>query len=90
MSDIEQREDCRAIVSAVMGLAHNLGMVTLAEGVEDAIQLEELRREGCSMVQGYLFGKAMPAGHYTDDLPKALPAPEAANHDGAPRQAKAA
>lgn len=78
VSDIEQREDCRAIVSAVIGLAHNLGMVTLAEGVEDAIQLEELRREGCSMVQGYLFGKAMPAGHYTDDLPKALPAPEAA------------
>jgi|CXWL01.1.fsa_nt_gi diguanylate cyclase (GGDEF)-like protein/PAS domain S-box-containing protein len=73
VNDLEQREDCRAIVSAVIGLAHNLGMVTLAEGVEDAVQLEQLRREGCSMVQGYLFGKAMPAGHYTDNLPKALP-----------------
>ena len=36
VNDLEQREDCRAIVSAVIGLAHNLGMVTLAEGVEDA------------------------------------------------------
>ncbi len=75
VSDLERREDCRAIVSAVIGLANNLGMVTLAEGVEDDVQLEELRREGCSMVQGYLFGKAMPAGHYTDSMPKALPAP---------------
>lgn len=66
VNDLENREDCRAIVSAVIGLANNLGMVTLAEGVEDDAQLEQLRREGCSMVQGYLFGKAMPAGHYTN------------------------
>ena len=65
VSDLESREDCRAIVSAVIGLAQNLGMVTLAEGVEDDAQLEQLRREGCSMVQGWLFGKAMPADHYT-------------------------
>lgn len=76
VNDLERREDCRAIVSAVIGLAHNLGMVTLAEGVEDPVQLEELRREGCSMVQGYLFGKAMPAGHYTGELPGAMPALE--------------
>ena len=77
VNDLERREDCRAIVSAVIGLAHNLGMVTLAEGVEDDLQLEELRREGCSMVQGYLFGKAMPAGHYIGGSANALPAPDA-------------
>lgn len=76
VSDLECREDCRAIVSAVIGLANSLGMVTLAEGVEDDIQLDELRREGCSMVQGYLFGKAMPAGHYTGSQTKALPSPD--------------
>ncbi|MBK6297973.1 MAG: EAL domain-containing protein [Sphingomonadales bacterium] len=36
VNDLENREDCRAIVSAVIGLLNNLGMVTLAEGVEDA------------------------------------------------------
>ncbi|MBK7283708.1 MAG: EAL domain-containing protein [Sphingomonadales bacterium] len=77
VNDLENREDCRAIVSAVIGLANNLGMVTLAEGVEDAAQLEQLRQEGCSMVQGYLFGKAMPAGHYTDSEPRDVPAAEA-------------
>jgi EAL domain-containing protein (putative c-di-GMP-specific phosphodiesterase class I) len=48
----------------VIGLANSLGMCTLAEGVEDEIQLAELRAHGCRMVQGWLFGKAMPAAHY--------------------------
>lgn len=76
VNGLEDREDCRAIVSAVIGLANNLGMVTLAEGVEDDAQLEQLRREGCSMVQGYLFGKAMPAGHYTQPVTEELRATE--------------
>ncbi len=65
VNDLENHRDCREIVSAVIGLANNLGMVTLAEGVEELGQLEELRRGGCTMVQGWLFGKAMPAAHYT-------------------------
>ena len=64
VTELESRADCRTIVRAVIELARNLGMVTVAEGVEYAAQLEELRREGCSMVQGWLFGKAMPAEHY--------------------------
>jgi diguanylate cyclase (GGDEF)-like protein len=59
-----KREESRAIVGAVIGLANSLGMCTLAEGVEDEIQLAELRAHGCRMVQGWLFGKAMPAAHY--------------------------
>ena len=65
ISDLEKQKDCREIVSAVIGLANRLGMVTLAEGVEDQGQLDELRRGGCTMAQGWLFGKAMPAEHYT-------------------------
>lgn len=73
--DLEDHRDCREIVSAVISLANNLGMATLAEGVEQEAQLDELRRGGCTMVQGWLFGKAMPASHYArlldlDKLPR--------------------
>jgi EAL domain-containing protein (putative c-di-GMP-specific phosphodiesterase class I) len=64
VNDLEDREDSRAIVSAVIGLAQSLGMVTLAEGVEHDGQLDRLRADGCSMAQGWLFGKAMPAEYY--------------------------
>jgi diguanylate cyclase (GGDEF)-like protein len=66
VSDIENKPEAQAIVAAVIGLANQLGMCTLAEGVEHEDQLSRLRIEGCEMVQGWLFGKAMPAQHYAD------------------------
>jgi EAL domain-containing protein (putative c-di-GMP-specific phosphodiesterase class I) len=42
-------------------------MKTVAEGVEDRVQLGILQEMGCDLVQGWLFSKAMPAqetGHY--------------------------
>ncbi len=64
VNDLESSNDCRAIVGAVISLANELGMCTLAEGVEQESQLIKLREQGCGMVQGWLFGKAMPASHY--------------------------
>ena len=64
ISGLSSREDSRAIVGAVISLANQLGMCTLAEGVEDAEQLASLRAHGCQMVQGWLFGKAQPSQHY--------------------------
>lgn len=61
VEDVDSREDCRAIIRAVTGLASSLGMVTTAEGVESDDQLKRLRAEGCEQVQGYLFSKAVPA-----------------------------
>ncbi|MEO0441260.1 MAG: EAL domain-containing protein, partial [Pseudomonadota bacterium] len=61
VEDVDSREDCRAIIRAVTGLASSLGMVTTAEGVERDGQLDQLKLDGCVQVQGYLFDKAMPA-----------------------------
>jgi len=64
ISELATREESRAIVSAVIALANQLGMCTLAEGVEERVQLEHLRSDGCRMVQGWLFGKALPSHDY--------------------------
>lgn len=82
VEDVDSREDCRAIIRAVTGLASSLGMVTTAEGVERDGQLDQLKQDGCVQVQGYLFDKAMPAGEIagrtapetgSGDAPEALP-----------------
>ncbi len=63
VEEVDSREDCRAIIRAVTGLASSLGMGTTAEGVERSDQLSQLKEEGCVQVQGYLFSKAMPAAN---------------------------
>ncbi|QIK77546.1 EAL domain-containing protein [Sphingomonas piscis] len=50
-----------AVVRAITDLAGALGMETTAEGVEEDSQLAELRSQGCSSVQGFLFARPMPA-----------------------------
>jgi diguanylate cyclase (GGDEF)-like protein/PAS domain S-box-containing protein len=49
-----------AIVKAVLGMCHDMGLATVAEGIEREDQLDLLRRLGCSHGQGYLFGKPTP------------------------------
>ena len=61
VSELASSDDAMAIIRAVAGLGKSLGMVTTAEGVENAEQLALLRREGCTQAQGYLFSKPRPA-----------------------------
>jgi diguanylate cyclase (GGDEF)-like protein len=53
------------IVRAITGLAHSLGMATVAEGVETEQQLEQVRALGCTELQGYLFSKPVPLADVT-------------------------
>ncbi|ROR35016.1 putative bifunctional diguanylate cyclase/phosphodiesterase [Inmirania thermothiophila] len=50
----------RAIVEAVLGLAHGLGLGVVAEGVEDEATREALHRLGCDTAQGWLFSRPLP------------------------------
>jgi EAL domain-containing protein (putative c-di-GMP-specific phosphodiesterase class I) len=49
------------IVRAVSALAKGIGMATTAEGVETQEQLDAVRAEGCTEMQGFLFSRALPA-----------------------------
>ena len=59
--DLNKNKDAIAIIHAVSGLGASLGMTTTVEGVETKEQLELVRAEGCTEVQGYLFSKPQPA-----------------------------
>lgn len=50
-----------AVVSAVIGIAHALGLSIVAEGVETVEQERRLAELGCGLLQGYLFSRAVPA-----------------------------
>lgn len=50
-----------AIIRAVVALADSLGMSTTAEGAETELEVETLRSMGCSNIQGYYYGRPMPA-----------------------------
>ena len=52
--------DGRPYVDGVIRLAHDLGLMVVAEGIEDAATLDALQELGCDLGQGFLFSKAVP------------------------------
>ena len=52
---------CVASCEAIIVMAHKLGLLVIAEGVETRQQADLLRHAGCDFGQGFLFGQAMPA-----------------------------
>jgi EAL domain-containing protein (putative c-di-GMP-specific phosphodiesterase class I) len=65
ITDLNRTGKSNAIVKSVISLGKSLNMITTAEGVETPEQLKFLADEGCKQVQGYYFGKPMPADDFT-------------------------
>ncbi|WP_058306095.1 sensor domain-containing protein [Gracilibacillus massiliensis] len=60
VKDISYDEDDKDIVSTIITLAHNLNMLTIAEGVETAEHVAFLKEHKCDVLQGYHFSKPLP------------------------------
>jgi EAL domain-containing protein (putative c-di-GMP-specific phosphodiesterase class I) len=61
MQDLSAQDESLAIVKAAIGLGRSLGMATTAEGVETEAQLDAVRGEGCTEIQGFLFSPPLSA-----------------------------
>ncbi|WP_329609980.1 putative bifunctional diguanylate cyclase/phosphodiesterase [Microaerobacter geothermalis] len=59
--DVTENPDDAAIVSSIITLAHSLKLNVIAEGVETREQVAFLSRKNCDRMQGYFFGKPIPA-----------------------------
>ena len=76
-----------AIIQAIVTLAGTLGMETTAEGVEAQDEIELIRALGCTHIQGYVYGRPMPADRVREQLAKhaGLAAPVGHRFTRAPR-----
>lgn len=59
--ELGNKPDCAAIIRAIIGMCESLGSTVTAEGVETKEQLDLLRVERCTEIQGYLISKPLPA-----------------------------
>ncbi|KAA0693313.1 EAL domain-containing protein [Neorhizobium sp. P12A] len=72
--ELGHSKDCAAIVKAVVDLGAGLGITTTAEGVETREQLLRVREQGCTEIQGYLFGRPQPLAEVRKLLQRCSPA----------------
>ena len=56
----EDSERDQKLVASIVTLAHNLGIMVVAEGVETKLQVEALQAMNCEEIQGYIFSKPVP------------------------------
>lgn len=70
--DIVENPNDAAIVTAIISLAHAMGLEVVAEGVETEEQLKFLREKGCDHAQGYLFSPPVPAEEFVRMLEEPL------------------
>ena len=61
MNDADDRE----IIETIIGMAKNMGLSVIAEGIENKIQAEFLLKNGCHIAQGYYYSKPLPVSECT-------------------------
>lgn len=81
VSHLHEDAEQQRMVAAILSMAANLGLDTVAEGVELAAEQVKLAQMGCGHLQGYAIGRPMPGA----DLPGWLRAHAAALEQGEPR-----
>ena len=81
ISDVATNPDDAAITAAIIGMAKNLKLRVIAEGVENEAQMSFLRDHQCDEIQGYYFSKPLASDKVADKLRAAVNA--LAAHDGA-------
>jgi len=69
--EVKAPEDRAVIITAIIAMAHSLGLRVVAEGVETEVQLAFLGSQGCDEYQGYLKSKPVPADEFTAKFMKA-------------------
>ena len=72
--DVQQSARSRALIRAIVQIAEELGLETVAEFVEDAAIAEHVRRLGVHYAQGYFYGRAKLLGDTLEQLVGAPPA----------------
>jgi EAL domain-containing protein (putative c-di-GMP-specific phosphodiesterase class I) len=60
---VDDDEQASALVSGTIRIASALGMLVVAEGVENEMQMKLLRLAGCDQLQGYFFSEPKPLAH---------------------------
>jgi EAL domain-containing protein (putative c-di-GMP-specific phosphodiesterase class I) len=71
VDDIEEKGDNSAILlNTIIAMGQTLNLHVIAEGVEEAFQMEYLAKRGCSYYQGYYFSKPVPEDQFFDLLKK--------------------
>ena len=66
IDNIEDDENSQLIIKAIIMMSDGLKVKTIAEGVEDEHQLELLTKLGCDEIQGYIWGKPVPADEFEE------------------------
>lgn len=64
--DIGRSPKSEAVIRALLGIASEMGQRTVAEGIERQEEIDFLRRNGCTTLQGYLFARPMPPGTFVE------------------------
>ena len=64
VTQMKSRKEARAVVASVISMAHNLGLLVVAEGVETQEEADTLNAMECDQGQGYFFHKPLPAADY--------------------------
>jgi diguanylate cyclase (GGDEF)-like protein len=73
VQDVGESAASNSIVSAIIGIAGKMGLRLVAEGVEQVCQMNELRRLGCHIMQGFLFSPPVSADLVDGYLQRAAP-----------------